>query len=96
MDVSEKKLFLLDGMALIYRAYFAFFKNPRLTSKGDDVSAIFGFLNTLLEIQKKHNPSHIAVAFDLSGPTFRHELYPSYKANRDETPDAIKFSIPII
>ena len=96
MDVSEKKPFLLDGMALIYRAYFAFFKNPRLTSKGDDVSAIFGFLNTLLEIQKKHNPSHIAVAFDLSGPTFRHELYPSYKANRDETPDAIKFSIPII
>ena len=96
MDVSQKKLFLLDGMALIYRAYFAFFKNPRLTSKGDDVSAIFGFLNTLLEIQKKHNPSHIAVAFDLSGPTFRHELYPSYKANRDETPDAIKFSIPII
>ena len=96
MDVSEKKPFLLDGMVLIYRAYFAFFKNPRLTSKGDDVSAIFGFLNTLLEIQKKHNPSHIAVAFDLSGPTFRHELYPSYKANRDETPDAIKFSIPII
>ena len=96
MNNENNKLFLLDAMALIYRAYFAFIKNPRITSKGQDVSAIFGFLNTLLEIQKKHNPSHIAVAFDLSGSTFRHDIYPEYKANRDETPEAIKFSIPII
>ena len=93
---SENKLFLLDAMALIYRGYFAFIKNPRITSKGEDVSAIFGFLNTLLEIQKKHNPTHIAVAFDLSGSTFRHDIYPPYKANRDETPEPIRFSIPII
>ena len=96
MNNENNKLFLLDAMALIYRAYFAFIKNPRITSKGQDVSAIFGFLNTLLEIQKKHNPSHIAVAFDLSGSTFRHDIYPEYKANRDETPEAIRFSIPII
>jgi len=96
MNNENNKLFLLDAMALIYRAYFAFIKNPRITSKGEDVSAIFGFLNTLLEIQKKHNPSHIAVAFDLSGSTFRHDIYPEYKANRDETPEPIRFSIPII
>ena len=92
----KKKLFLLDGMALIYRAYFAFIRNPRITSKGNDVSAIFGFLNTFLEILKKYNPSHIAVVLDSSGPTFRHEFYPEYKANRDETPDAIRYSIPVI
>ena len=92
----KKKLFLLDGMALIYRAYFACIRNPRITSKGNDVSAIFGFLNTFLEILKKYNPSHIAVVLDSSGPTFRHEFYPEYKANRDETPDAIRYSIPVI
>tara|TARA_A100000164_G_scaffold360236_1_gene373723 strand:+ start:1616 stop:4351 length:2736 start_codon:yes stop_codon:yes gene_type:complete len=92
----KKRLFLLDGMALIYRAYFAFIRNPRITSKGNDVSAIFGFLNTFLEILKKYNPSHIAVVLDSSGPTFRHEYYPEYKANRDETPDGIRYSIPII
>ena len=92
----NKRLFLLDGMALIYRAYFAFIRNPRITSKGDDVSAVFGFLNTLLEILNKYNPSHIAVVLDTSGPTFRHEYYPEYKANRDETPEAIRYSIPII
>ncbi len=92
----EKRLFLLDGMALIYRAYFAFIRNPRITSQGEDVSAIFGFLNTLFDIQKKYTPTHLAVALDVSGPTFRHELYPEYKANRDETPEAIRFAIPVI
>lgn len=92
----EKRLFLLDGMALIYRAYFAFIRNPRITSQGDDVSAIFGFLNTLFDIQKKYTPTHLAVALDVSGPTFRHEIFPEYKANRDETPEAIRFAIPVI
>ena len=91
-----KKLFLIDGMALIYRAYFAFIRNPRITSSGEDVSAIFGFLNTLFDIQKKHEPTHLAVALDRSEPTFRHEIFPEYKANRDETPEAIRYAIPII
>jgi DNA polymerase-1 len=90
------KLFLLDGMALIYRAYFAFIRNPRITSTGEDVSAIFGFLNTLFDIQKKYEPTHLAVALDRSEPTFRHEIFPEYKANRDETPEAIRYAIPII
>ena len=91
-----KKLFLIDGMALIYRAYFAFVRNPRITSSGEDVSAIFGFLNTLFDIQKKHEPTHLAVALDRSEPTFRHNIFPEYKANRDETPEAIRYAIPII
>ena len=91
-----KKLFLIDGMALIYRAYFAFIRNPRITSSGEDVSAIFGFLNTLFDIQKKHEPTHLAVALDRSEPTFRHDIFPEYKANRDETPEAIRYAIPII
>lgn len=90
------RLFLIDGMAIIYRAYFAFIKNPRITSSGEDVSAIFGFINSLFDIQKKYNPTHIAVAFDRSEPTFRHEMFLDYKANREETPEAIRFSIPII
>ena len=90
------RLFLIDGMAIIYRAYFAFIKNPRITSSGEDVSAIFGFINSLLDIQKKYNPTHIAVAFDRSEPTFRHEMFLDYKANREETPEAIRFAIPVI
>ena len=94
--MMPKKLFLIDGMALIYRAYFAFIRNPRITSSGEDVSAIFGFLNTLFDIQKKHEPTHLAVALDRSEPTFRHVIFPEYKANRDETPEAIRYAIPII
>ena len=90
------RLFLIDGMAIIYRAYFAFIKNPRITSSGEDVSAIFGFINSLYDIQKKYNPTHIAVAFDRSEPTFRHEMFLDYKANREETPEAIRFAVPVI
>ena len=90
------RLFLLDGFALIYRAYYAFIRNPRITSSGEDVSAIFGFINTLIDLRNRYEPTHIAVAFDLSGPTFRHTLFPAYKANRDETPEAIRYAVPII
>lgn len=90
------KLFLLDAYALIYRAYYAFIKNPRLNSKGFNTSAILGFVNTLEDVLKKENPTHIGVAFDPAGPTFRHEAYEQYKAQREETPEAIRLSVPII
>jgi len=93
---TEKKLFLLDALALIYRAYFAFSKNPRINSKGFNTSAIFGFTNTLLEILNKEKPSHIAVVFDVEGPTQRHIEFESYKANREEMPEDLRKSIPII
>jgi len=93
---NEKKLFLLDGFALIYRAYFAFAKNPRISSKGLETSAIFGFTNTLNEVIQKENPSHIGVVFDRSTPTERHIAYPEYKANRDVMPDGIKDALPYI
>ncbi|KAA6339204.1 DNA polymerase I [termite gut metagenome] len=93
---NENKLFLLDAYALIYRAYYAFIKNPRLNSKGFNTSAILGFVNTLEELLKKEKPTHIGVAFDPSGPTFRHKAYALYKAQREETPEAIRLSIPII
>ena len=93
---STDKLFLLDAYALIYRAYYAFIKNPRINSKGFNTSAILGFVNTLEEVLKKENPTHIGVAFDPSGPTFRHEAYKQYKAQREETPEAIRLSVPII
>lgn len=93
---TEKKLYLLDAYALIYRAYYAFIRNPRFNSKGDNTSAIFGFTNSLLEILSKEKPTHIAVVFDPSGPTFRHIEYPEYKAHRDETPEDIRKSVPII
>ncbi len=96
MSENSRKLFLLDAYALIYRAYFAFISNPRVTSKGLDTSAIFGFTTTLLEVLEKHSPSHIAVVYDTDKPTFRHEEYEAYKANRDDTPEAIKISIPYI
>ena len=91
-----KKLFLLDAYALIYRAYYAFIKNPRINSKGFNTSAVLGFVNTLEDVLKKESPSHIGVAFDPSGPTFRHEAYEQYKAQREETPEAIRLSVPII
>lgn len=93
---QNSKLFLLDAYALIYRAYYAFIKNPRINSKGFNTSAILGFVNTLEEVLKKENPTHIGVAFDPSGPTFRHEAFEQYKAQREETPEAIRLSVPII
>ena len=93
---TTDKLFLLDAYALIYRAYYAFIKNPRINSKGFNTSAILGFVNTLEEVLKKENPTHIGVAFDPAGPTFRHEAYEQYKAQREETPEAIRLSVPII
>ena len=89
-------LFLLDAYALIYRAYYAFIKNPRINSKGLNTSAILGFVNTLEEVLTKEHPSHIGIAFDPSGPTFRHEAYEQYKAQREETPEAIRTAVPII
>ena len=94
--MSDKRLFLLDAYALIYRAYYGFIKNPRINSKGVNTSAIFGFVNTLEEVLRKENPSHIAVGFDPAGPTFRHEAYEKYKAQREETPEVIRQSVPII
>ena len=90
------KLYLLDAYALIYRAYYAFLKNPRINSKGENTSAILGFVNTLEEVIQKEHPTHLGVAFDPSGGTFRHEAYPEYKAQREETPEAIRFAVPII
>jgi DNA polymerase-1 len=98
-DMSEnqsKKLFLLDAYALIFRSYYAFIRNPRVTSKGMNTSAVFGFLLTLREVLQKQKPSHIAVVFDTPGPTFRHDLYKDYKATRDETPEDIKSAVPYI
>ncbi|MGL4293909.1 MAG: DNA polymerase I [Bacteroidales bacterium] len=94
--MEEKKLFLLDAYALIYRAYYAFIRAPRINSKGVNTSAIFGFVNTLEEVLKKENPSHIAVCFDPAGPTFRHEMFESYKAQREATPEVIRESVPVI
>ncbi len=90
------KLFLLDAYALIYRAYYAFIKNPRINSKGFNTSAILGFVNTLEDVLKKENPTHIGVAFDPRGKTFRHEAYEQYKAQREETPEVIRSSVPVI
>ena len=90
------KLFLLDAYALIYRAYYGFIKSPRINSKGLNTSAIMGFVTTLEEVLKKENPTHIGVAFDPSGPTFRHEAFAQYKAQREETPEVIRQSVPII
>lgn len=91
-----KKLFLLDAYALIYRAYYGFIKSPRINSKGENTSAVLGFVNTLEEILTKENPDYIGVAFDPHGPTFRHEAFPAYKAQREETPEAIRFAVPVI
>ena len=90
------KLFLLDAYALIYRSYYAFIKNPRINSKGLNTSAIVGFVNTLYEVLTKEHPTHLGVAFDPHGPTFRSEVYPAYKAQREATPEDIKRAVPII
>ena len=91
-----KKLFLLDAYALIYRAYFAFIKAPRINSKGLNTSAILGFVNTLEDVLKREQPTHIAVAFDPAGPTFRHQAFEAYKAQREKTPEDIKLAVPYI
>ena len=93
---SPKRLFLLDAFALIFRGYYAFIKNPRINSAGMDTSAIFGFMNSLLDVIKREKPDHLAVCFDKGGSDFRTKLYGEYKANRDETPEAIKIAVPYI
>ena len=90
------RLFLLDAYALIYRSYFAFINAPRINSKGLNTSAMFGFVNTLEQLLKTEKPTHIAIAFDMKGPTFRHDMFPDYKANRDEMPEDLRKSIPYI
>jgi DNA polymerase-1 len=94
--MSDKKLFLLDGHALVYRAHYAFIARPLINSKGWNVSAVNGFLRTLWELLRKEKPSHIAVSFDLPSPTFRHKMYEPYKANRDSQPEDITFALPYI
>ena len=93
---AQKRLFLLDAYALIFRGYYAFIKNPRINSQGMDTSAIMGFMNSLLDVIKREKPDHLAVAFDKEGSTVRTEMYSAYKAHRDETPEAIKIAIPYI
>lgn len=94
--MSQKRLFLLDAYALIFRGYYAFIKNPRINSKGMDTSAIMGFMNSLVELIRKERPDHIAVAFDKGGSVVRSEMFTDYKANRDETPEAIRIAVPYI
>ncbi len=95
-DKNSKKLFLLDAYALIYRSYFAFIRNPRFNSKGVNTSATYGFTNTLLQLLETEDPNYIGVVFDVSAPTFRHEMYPEYKAHREEMPEDLRKSIPYI
>ena len=90
------KLFLIDAYALIYRSYYAFIKNPRINSRGENTSAVLGFVNTLEEVLAKERPTHVGVAFDPAGPTFRHKAFPAYKAQREKTPEGILFAVPII
>jgi DNA polymerase-1 len=94
--MSQKRLFLLDAYALIFRGYYAFIKNPRINSKGMDTSAIMGFMNSLMDVIKREKPDHLAVAFDKGGSAVRNEMFPEYKANRDATPEAIKIAVPYI
>ncbi|WP_459211279.1 DNA polymerase I [Aquimarina rhabdastrellae] len=94
--MSQKRLFLLDAFALIFRGYYALIKNPRITSKGMDVSAIMGFTNSLLDVIRREKPDYLAVAFDKGGSAARTEVFPEYKANREETPEAIKIAVPYI
>jgi len=96
MGTTEKKLFLIDAYALVFRAYYAFIKNPRISSKGLNTSAIFGFTNALYEVIKKESPTHIAVVFDHKDGSFRKQMYPEYKANRNATPEDIIASVPYI
>ncbi|WP_438710355.1 DNA polymerase I [Aquimarina muelleri] len=94
--MSQKRLFLLDAFALIFRGYYALIKNPRINSKGEDTSAVLGFVNSLFDVIKREKPDHLAVAFDKQGSKDRLDIFPEYKANRDETPEAIKIAVPII
>ncbi len=94
--MSQKRLFLLDAYALIFRGYYAFIKNPRINSKGMDTSAIMGFMNSLLDVIKREKPDHLAVAFDKGGSQMRNDIFPEYKAHREVTPDAIKIAVPYI
>ena len=96
MADNDKKLYLLDAMALIYRAHFAFVRNPRINSKGMNTSAVFGFANTLLEILNKEKPTHIGIVYDTDKPTFRHEQFEAYKAHRDKQPEDITIAIPLV
>jgi len=93
---QQKRLFLLDAYALIFRGYYAFIKNPRINSKGMDTSAIMGFMNSLMDVIKREKPDHLAVAFDNGGSQLRNDIFPEYKAHRDATPEAIKIAIPYI
>ena len=93
---AQKRLFLLDAYALIFRGYYAFIKNPRINSKGMDTSAIMGFMNSLMDVIKREKPDHLAVAFDKGGSDLRNEIFPEYKAHRDATPEAIKIAVPYI
>ena len=96
MNTEDKKLFLLDAYALIYRSYYAFINNPRITTTGINTSATFGFCNFLLELLELEQPTHLAVVFDPDGPTFRHEMYPQYKAQRPPMPEDLRKSVPYI
>lgn len=96
MSKPDKKLFLLDAMALIYRAHFAFSKNPRINSKGTNTGAVYGFTNSLLEIIQKEKPTHLGVGWDTEAPTFRHKEYEEYKAQREKQPEDIKVAKPYI
>ena len=96
MDHPQKKLFLLDAYALIYRAFFALSKRPAVNSKGLNTSAVMGFLNTLYDVLRNEKPTHIGVAFDLSAPTVRVQEFSEYKANRETMPDDLRASIPYI
>ncbi|MFV8361916.1 DNA polymerase I [Flavobacterium sp. ZT3P35] len=93
---AQKRLFLLDAYALIFRGYYAFIKNPRINSKGMDTSAIMGFMNSLMDVIKREKPDHLAVAFDKGGSQLRNDIFPEYKAHRDATPEAIKIAVPYI
>ena len=93
---DQKRLFLVDAYALIFRGYYAFIKNPRINSKGLDTSAIMGFMNSLLDVIKRERPDHLAVCFDKGGSVDRVEMFTEYKANRDATPEPIKDAIPFI
>jgi DNA polymerase-1 len=94
--MSDKRLFLLDGHALVYRAHYAFIARPLINSKGQNTSAIAGFLRALWDLMQSQQPTHLAVSFDTSAPTFRHEMYEPYKANREEQPEDISLAIPYI
>ena len=89
-------LYLLDAYALIYRAYYALIRSPRINSKGQNTSAVYGFVNTLNDVLNTEKPDFIGIAFDPAGGTFRHEAYPAYKAQREATPEDIKWAVPVI